>query len=63
MYHPEAVNVGSVSTTESDSNALDSVYDKFKKWTHIMSNEVAKHLPEYTPYDHAIDLKPGKTPS
>jgi hypothetical protein len=62
MHHPEALIVSSISTTELDSNPLDSVPNKFKKWMHIMSKEVAKCLPEHTSYDHAIDLKIGKTP-
>jgi hypothetical protein len=62
MHHPEALVVGSISTTELDCNHLNSVPDKFKKWTHIMSKEAAKRLPEHTPYDHAIDLKTGETP-
>jgi hypothetical protein len=37
MHHPEAPVVGSISTTELDCNPLDSVPDKYKKWTHKMS--------------------------
>jgi hypothetical protein len=62
MPHPEALVVASISTTELDSNPLDSVPDKFKKWTHIMFKEAAKRLPEHIPYDHAIELKTGETP-
>jgi hypothetical protein len=62
MHHSEALVVGSISTTELDCNPLNSVPDKFKKWTHIMSKEAAKRLPEHTPYDHAIDLKTRETP-
>jgi hypothetical protein len=63
MHSPEALIVGSISTTELDSNPHDSVPDKFKKWTYIMSKVAAKHLPEHTSYNHAIDLKIRKTPS
>jgi hypothetical protein len=62
MHQPEALVVGYISTTEFDYNPLDSVSDKFKKWTHIMSKEAAQCLQEYPPYDHAIDLKAGETP-
>jgi hypothetical protein len=62
MHHPEVLVVGSISTKELDSNPLDSVHDKFKKWTHIISKEAAKSLPEHPPYDHTIDLKTGETP-
>jgi hypothetical protein len=63
MHSPEALVVRSISTTEFDYNPLNSVPDKFKKWTHIMSKEAAKCLSEHTPYNHAIGLKTGKTPS
>jgi predicted transcriptional regulator len=62
MHHPEVLVVGSISTKELDSNPLDSVHDKFKKWTHIMSKEEAKRLPEHTSYDHGIDIRTGVTP-
>jgi hypothetical protein len=62
MHHPEALVVGSISTTELHSNPLDFVSDTCKKWTHIMSKQGAKRLPEHTSYDHAIDLKTGETP-
>jgi hypothetical protein len=62
MHHPKALGVGSISIPEIDCNPLDSVPDKFKKWTPIMSKEAAKCLPEHTRYDHAIDLKTGETP-
>jgi hypothetical protein len=61
MHNPEVLVVESISTTELDRNLLDSVLDKFKKWTHIMSKEAAKYLPEHTPYDHTIDRKIGET--
>jgi hypothetical protein len=61
MHHHEALIVDSISTTELDSNLLESVPNKFKKWRHIMFNEAAKRLPEHTFYDHAIDLKTGET--
>jgi hypothetical protein len=48
MHHPEVLEVGSISTTEIDSNALNSVPDKVKKWAHIMSKEAAKCLSEHT---------------
>jgi hypothetical protein len=62
MHHPEALVVGSISNTELDCNPLDSVPDKFKKWTHIMSKEAAKRLPDRTPYDPDKDLTTGETP-
>jgi hypothetical protein len=62
MHHPQSLVVASISTTDLDCNPLDSVPDKFKKWTHIMSKEPAKRLPEHTPYNHAIDLTTGETP-
>jgi hypothetical protein len=62
LDHLEALVVGSLATTESKDNPLDSVPDKFKKWTHIMSKEATKRLPEHKPYDHAIDLKQGENP-
>jgi hypothetical protein len=45
LDHPEALIVGSLATTESNDDPLDSVPNKFKKWTHIMSKEAAKRLP------------------
>jgi hypothetical protein len=63
MHYAEALGVGPISTTELDCTPLDSILDKFKKWTRIISNEAANRLPEYIPTDHAIDLKTGKTPS
>jgi hypothetical protein len=62
VHHPEALVVGSIATTESESNLLDSDPEKFRKWMHIMSEETAEGLPNHTTYDHAIDLKPGETP-
>ena len=49
-------------TIESSNDRLDSGPEKFRKWTHIMSKEAAKRLPEHTAYDHPIDLKLGETP-
>jgi hypothetical protein len=63
LDHPEALVVGSLATTESNDDPLDSVPNKFKKWTHIMSKEAAKRLPGHKPYDHAIDLKQGEEPT
>jgi hypothetical protein len=60
--HPEALVVGSLAMTESNDDPLDSIPNKFKKWTHIMSKEAAKRLPGHKPYDHAIDLKQGENP-
>jgi hypothetical protein len=62
LDHPEAVVVGSLATTESNDDQLDCVPNKFKKWTHLMSNEAAKSLPGHKLYDHAIDLKQGEIP-
>jgi hypothetical protein len=62
LAHPEALVVGSLATTESNDDPLDSIPDKFKTWTHIMSKEAAKRLPGHRPYDHAIDLKQGDNP-
>jgi hypothetical protein len=61
VHHPKALVVGSIATTESQSNTLDSVPEKFKKWTHIMSKEAAKCLPGHITDDHGIDLTPGET--
>jgi hypothetical protein len=62
MDHHEPLVVGSISTTELDNNTLNSVPEKFKKWTHIMFKEAAKCLPEYVLYDHTIDLNIVETP-
>jgi hypothetical protein len=62
MHHPEPLVVGSISTTDLDYNPLDSVPDKFKKWTHIVSKEAAQRLQEHTPYEYAIESKIGETP-
>jgi hypothetical protein len=61
MHHPQALVVGSISTTEIDCNPLDSVPHKFKNWPHIRSKEAAKPVREHTPYNHNIDLNTGKT--
>jgi hypothetical protein len=63
LDHPEAIVVGSLATTESNNDPLDSVSNKFIKWTHIMSKEAAIRLPGHKPYNHAIDLKQGENPS
>jgi hypothetical protein len=57
IHHPAGLIVGSISTTELDSNRVDSEPDKFKKWTCIMSKEAGKHRRQNTFYDHSIDLK------
>jgi hypothetical protein len=62
IHHPEVLVVTLISTTKLESNPLESVPNKFKKWTHIIFQGAAKRLPEYTPYDHAIDVKTGETP-
>jgi hypothetical protein len=62
LHHREALVVGSLTTMESNINPLDSVPEKPRKWTHIMSKEAAKCLPEHMPYDHAIDLKQREMP-
>jgi hypothetical protein len=56
MHHSQGFVVGSRSTIQLDCNSLNSVSNKFNTWMHIMSQEATKHLPEHTPYDHAIDL-------
>jgi hypothetical protein len=56
IYHPEALIVGSTSTSELDCNPLNSIPDKFEKWIHIMSKEAAKCVPECAPYYYAIAL-------
>jgi hypothetical protein len=61
MDHPDALLVNSILTTELDSHPCDSVPDKSKKWLNIISNEIAKCLPEHTSCDYAIDLKIGET--
>jgi hypothetical protein len=61
VHHPEALVFGSIATTESESNPLDSVPEKFSKWTLIMSKDATRRLPNHTTYDHAIGLKPAET--
>jgi hypothetical protein len=61
MHHPEILVVGSISTTELDSNLLDLVLDKFKQWMHLLSKEPAKRVPVPTHCSYAIDLNIGKT--
>jgi hypothetical protein len=41
-HHPQGLVVDFISITELDSNPVDSVPEKFKKWMHIMSNKAAK---------------------
>jgi hypothetical protein len=52
-----------MATTKDElSKALKQVPEKFRKWINIMTKEAADRLPEYKPYDYAIDLKEGETP-
>jgi hypothetical protein len=65
LTHPEASIIGYISmatTKEELSDALEQVPEKFRKWINIITKEAADRLPEYKPYDHAIDLKEGETP-
>jgi hypothetical protein len=61
VHHPEVPVIGSIATTESQSDLLDSVVEKVKTWVHTMSNKAPKRLPEHPTYDHAMNLKAGKT--
>jgi hypothetical protein len=62
LDHPEALVVGSLVTTESNDDPLDTIPNKFKQWTHIMSKVATIQLPEHKPYDYAIDPKQGENP-
>jgi hypothetical protein len=62
LDQPEAMVIGSISIKEDNLDSISLVPAKFWKWTHIMTKEVVAKLPEHKPYDHAIDIKAGKTP-
>jgi hypothetical protein len=65
LSHLEASIIGHISaatTKEELLDILELVSEKFRKWINIMTKEAADRLPEYKPYDHAIDLKEGETP-
>jgi hypothetical protein len=62
LHYPEALMIGSLNTPESNENLLDSIPEKFRTRTHMMSKKAAKCLPEHMLYHHLIDLKQGKTP-
>ena len=42
--------------------AINQVPEVFQKFIPIMTTEAAMELPNYGPYDYAIDLKDGETP-
>jgi hypothetical protein len=65
LSHPEALIIGHISmatTKEELLDVLELVPKEFRKWINIMTKEAADRLPEYKPYDYAIDLKEGETP-
>jgi hypothetical protein len=62
LKHPEALVIGSIDTSGKELNPLTTVPDKFRQWTHIMTQEAADRPPEHMPYNHAINLKEGDTP-
>jgi hypothetical protein len=59
MHHPEALVVGSISSTKLGDKPHDSVPEKVQKWIHIISKETAKYLLYHRPYDHTINFKIG----
>jgi hypothetical protein len=60
--HPEAMVIGSISTSDEKVDPISLVPAKFRKWAYIMTKEAAQRLPEHKPYDHAIDVKDGEMP-
>jgi hypothetical protein len=54
--------IGSISTQEKKIDPIFLVPVKFRKYAYIMRKEAAAKLPQYKPYDVAVDIKYGETP-
>jgi hypothetical protein len=66
LSQPEASIIGHISTATTKEELLDIlelVPKKFRKWINIITKEAADRLPEHKPYDNAINLKEGETPT
>ena len=62
------VHVWSKSTTSTELAArtaprpsMFAIPEKYRLFTKVFSEEASHHLPAHRPWDHAIDLIPGKT--
>jgi hypothetical protein len=65
LYYYDTTIIGYVASVNPDMAEVDPatiVPEKFKQYVKVLGKELADKLPDYRPYDHAIDLKDGEQP-
>jgi hypothetical protein len=63
LYHYDATVISYVASVNPDLAEVDPmtiIPEHFQQYIKVLGKELADKLPNYKPYDHAIDLKDGK---
>jgi hypothetical protein len=65
LHHYNAIVISYVTLVNPDMAEGDpttSIPEKFQQYIKVLGKELADRLPDYKPYDHAIDQKDGEQP-
>jgi hypothetical protein len=63
LHHYDTMVIGYVASVNPDLAEVDpmtTIPEKFQQYVKVLGKELADKLPDYKPYDHAIDLKDGE---
>jgi hypothetical protein len=65
LHHYDAIVISYVASVNPDLaevNPATIVLERFQQYVKVLGKEPANKLPDYKPYNHAIDLKDGEQP-
>jgi hypothetical protein len=63
LHHYNATVIGYITSVNPDLTEVDPITiipETFQQYIKVLGKELANKLPNYKPYDHAMDLKDGE---
>jgi hypothetical protein len=63
LHHYDATVIGYVASVNPDTAEVDPatiIPENIHQYVKVLGKELAHKLPDYKPYDHAIDLRDGE---
>jgi hypothetical protein len=65
LHHYDAIVIGYVASVNPDLAEVDPatiIPERFQQYVKVLGKELVDKLPDYKPYDYAIDLKDSEQP-